>query len=465
MATFFENVPSLTQFIQVAAENPAILEVTAAVTGGSEFLTLVLLRNPGYIYWLMEKDNLAICRDAEYFSGEVKRAFELSSDMKSGLQAIQRFQRREILRIGVQDLLRTQNMSQIARQISLLADAVLQGILDLVIRETGPLPCAFVVLAMGKLGGKELNFSSDVDLIFLYEDDSARRKALRLSRSYRKALTEDAPEGHFYRVDLRLRPMGKGGDMASSVSAAENYYKHWADTTDRLALIKARPVAGSLDLGKKFISSLQDFIYKKYQDFAAVDEIRLIKQRTNQELKKKNQIHSDIKLGLGGIREIEFFAQSYQILYGGNSPHILTPNTLEALDLLAENGFINNADQKFLQKSYIFLRNLEHKLQLVNYLQTQSLPDKEEELYVCARRMGYGAGMIGDGLKAPVKHRTEIIDKFSEDLDKVTSGVNKIFRTLLQGESRSATLTDILLDKGLGKETALEKIRGGLQSP
>ena len=454
MVSFFDALPNLSQFIQVAAENPAILDVASAVTGGSEFLTLILLRNPRYIYWLMEKGNLQIRRDDDYFRMEASRVLEISADSKFCIEALQRFQRREILRIGTQDLLHMLPMPDIAYQISSLADAVLQVVLEITSREYADLAAGFVVLGMGKLGGRELNFSSDVDLIFLYEEDSDKRQVLKFSRTYRKALTESAPEGHFYRVDLRLRPMGTGGDMATSLKAADNYYRHWADTTDRLAMIKARPVAGDLEMGRRFLLSLQDFIYKKYQDFAAVEEIRLIKQRTDQKLKKLDQIHSDIKLGLGGIREIEFFVQSFQLLYGGINPHIRSGNTLKTLDLLLDHGFIDTKDHLLLKESYLFLRNLEHKLQLVSYLQTQSLPEEDSEMLFCARRMGYRSEVNGD---LEVK-KSAIVKIFRADLDQVTTGVNQIFASLLQGESSHSELADILLDRSISDSRALEKI-------
>ncbi|MFH1964694.1 MAG: hypothetical protein ABIJ42_04055 [Acidobacteriota bacterium] len=454
LVTFFEALPNLSQFIHVSMENPAILEVAATVAGGSEFLTLILLRNPRYIYWLMEKGNLQLRREPDYFKIEASRVLEITPDIKSCLEALQRFQRREILRIGTQDLLRILPMSDIAHQISSLADAVLQVTLEITAREYDALPFGFAVLGMGKLGGRELNFSSDVDLIFLYKNDGSRRQVLKFSKAYRKALTESAPEGHFYRVDLRLRPMGTGGDMATSLKAADNYYRHWADTTDRLAMIKARPVAGDLEMGGRFILSLQDFIYKKYQDFAAVEEIRLIKQRTDRELKRRDQLQSDIKLGLGGIREIEFFVQSFQLLYGGLNPGIRSGNTLKALDLLVDNGFIDSKDHLFLKESYIFLRDLEHKLQLVSYLQTQSLPQEDSELLFCARRMGYRSEKQDD----PAEAKAVIVDIFNTDLNRITTGVNRIFASLLQGESIHSELADILLDKEISESAAQEKI-------
>ena len=179
MVSFAESLPSLTQFIQVAAENPSILEVACAITGGSEFLTLIMLRNPGYLYWLMEKGNLETCRDPEYFCREASRALRISSSPRSCLEALQRCQRREILRIGTQDLLHTLPMRDIAAQISRLADSMLQAVLELTAGEYGFPIRDFVVLGMGKLGGMELNFSSDVDLIFLHSDQVSRQETVR----------------------------------------------------------------------------------------------------------------------------------------------------------------------------------------------------------------------------------------------------------------------------------------------
>ena len=241
-----------------------------------------------------------------------------------------------------QDILDFCTPDQTARQVSHLADAVLERTFDLLAPSGLESKSDFSVLALGKLGGEELNFSSDVDLLYVRADGTDFGRTARFARDLTGALSTITAEGRLYRVDLRLRPMGRSGEIVYSLDAYRSYYQTWGDTPDRLALIKCRQVAGSAALGGKLVAIVQEeFVYKRYLDFAAIEEVRWLKRRAERQSEQGGSETWDVKLGRGGIREIEFFAQAFQLLYGGSQPGLRTPNTLDALDRLLDGGLIS----------------------------------------------------------------------------------------------------------------------------
>ena len=263
--------------------------------------------------------------------------------------------------------------------------------------------CPFVILGMGKLGGRELNFSSDIDLIFVYEEDGETAgvdggSAGRLSNQefFRKlgemlvrGMSETSPDGHLYRVDLRLRPEGRSGAIAASLRSCEVYYESWGQAWERQALIKARPVAGSVALGESFLRMVAPFVYRQSLDVTALDEIRAMKDRINLSVAQDQRARRNVKLGYGGIREIEFLVQGIQLLRGGKNPWVREPNTLRALHRLASQRVLADPDYEALVRAYTFLRRLEHRLQIIHDRQTHTLPDDAQEIESLGRRMGY----------------------------------------------------------------------------
>jgi len=448
LESFLEVVPSPASLLSDLQNSPKALGTLVGLLGASPYLTQTLCRNPEYFFWLIEGTRLETACAADYFWSEAERALRPFDQSELALNALRRMRRREFLRIGAQDILGYSSLRETVAQVSLLAETLLQKTFEVLALTQLPVLEGFTVLGMGKLGGSELNFSSDVDVIFLYEKESDRATMLRFARNYFKALTEYTAEGHLFRVDLRLRPMGQSGEIAYSEKASEQYYSTWADTTDRLALLKCRPVAGDLQLGKRFVHSLEDFVYKKYLDHAAVEEIGWLKKRTDQALRRRKEILTNVKLGLGGIREIEFFVQSFQILYGGTQPDLRTPNTLDALKKLVDKGFIEFEEFETLCDAYIFLRDLEHKLQLVHDLQTHSLPDEESELLRCSKRMGYRGESDDETLKA-----------FRRDLQNHSTRVRQIFSSLFEGPGQPRGLEELVLNSALSEQEALDQLR------
>lgn len=451
LESFIEMAPSPLNLLSLLGSDPNSLEVLICLLAASPYLTQCLLRNPEYLYWLIEGGRLDRVCDTAYFRKQADELTRPFPESEQALGALRRLHRRESLRIGSQDLLGRISFNDTVRQLSDLADTLLQRAFEILASERLPAMEGFAVLALGKLGGRELNFSSDVDLLFIFNHEEDGDRILKFARDYTRALAAFSADGHLYRVDLRLRPMGKSGEIAYSEKACNQYYQTWADTTDRLALIKCRHVAGDTTLGNRFVASIQDFIFKKYLDQAAVEEIRWIKSRSDRALRRRQEIHTHVKLGLGGIREIEFFAQSFQILYGGLHPELRTPNTLLALQRLLDNCFIKSREFEILSEAYVYLRDLEHKLQLVHDLQTHTLPQEREELFRCARRMGYGI--------KPKETEDVVLKTFFADLRRHNQGVRAIFHGLFEEAEATRGLEELVLNPSMGAAEAVDRLR------
>jgi glutamate-ammonia-ligase adenylyltransferase len=324
------------------------------------------------------------------------------------LRALRRFKRRETLRIAYGDIVREHSLHTVTTQISYLADAIVEAALQaawtkLVGQRGTPrgsdgTPARFVVLALGKLGGVELNYSSDIDLIFLYDVDGttdARRSISnleffeRLGRELVRMLTEATGLGIAYRVDLRLRPEGERGPMVMSLPATLQYYDLRGRTWERQAYIKARAIAGDLDLGREFLETMRPWIYRRYLSRADISGIKALKRRIEQRTNDAGDDGREVKTGHGGIRDIEFVIQFLQLLNGADVPQLQTGNTLEAITQLEHIGCLSNQERSILADNYGFLRKIEHRLQIMFDLQTHLLPTDPEELRKLALRMGY----------------------------------------------------------------------------
>ena len=451
-----ERIPNPLGLLSFLQAQPQALEILIQILGTSAHLAQLLLRNPEYFYWLLGEGRLERVEGRGYFEDHAKEAILPFDSPELAIDALRRYQRRESLRIAGQDLREASNPADTALQLSYLAESLLQQLFLILAKDLLPFPTGFTVLALGKLGGEELNFSSDVDLIYLRGDDTDAQLMARFARTFTQTLGAFTEEGRLYRVDLRLRPMGSAGEIIYSLEAYGAFTETWADTLDRLALLKCRYVAGDPQLGRRFLQSISDFVYKKYLDQAAVEEIRWLKRKIDRELGRRESSERNIKLGPGGIREIEFFVQTFQLLYGGSNPEIRTPQTLEALDLLLEHEFIEENDHQALRKAYLFLRDLEHKLQLVEDLQTHELPKVNSELVRCAHRLGF---RTEPGKEDPV-------ERFRRHLEGHQQGVRRIFETLFETASKRRGLQELVLNPVLSEDegSAILKTHG-IQDP
>jgi glutamate-ammonia-ligase adenylyltransferase len=355
-------------------------------------------------------------------------------DEAQQLDYLRAVKRREMLHIGVRDLLRLSTVEQTLSSLSTLAETLISAahwICVTALRREYDIPPDrfkdFTVIAMGKLGGGELNFSSDVDLMYVYASDAESTPSVsaadffrKLSRKVTAGLNGFTGEGYVYRVDLRLRPEGDAGNLADTFDGYQRYYRTRMGTWERLALLKAWPVAGSRTQGRRFLDMVPPFIFDAPFEREAVDSVRDMKERIDLKAYDRSPNSRNVKLGAGGIREIELVVQALQVSHGGRLPQVRTRSTLKALEALRECGLVSEAEGESLRDAYLFLRDVENKLQMVHDAQTHSLPVAPEELTACARLLGYSdAGS------------SSASSRFQLDLDRHSKRVNEIFTEIL----------------------------------
>jgi len=426
--------------------------IVLTLAGGSQFLSDIILRHPEYLDWLLRPMTLHKERTFEKMLLELWRWVREAKEYPDGpADALRRFRQREYLRIGIRDLLGMASMEETTLSLSDLADAALEATLRIAQDELHAQygrprwktpngrwsSCNFAIIGMGKLGGRELNFSSDIDLMFVYSSDEGKTRGIpdpytgerrgqisnhenyvRLARRIIQLMAENTEEGHVFRVDTRLRPEGSQGALANSLRSCEVYYESWGETWERQALLKARHCAGDNTLGQKFLDMIRPFIYRRTLDVSALDEIARTKDRINRKLASSGRSTRNIKLGKGGIREIEFIIQSFQLIYGGKESFLRKQNSLLALSAIKEAGLLPKTDCDDLAEAYIFLRNVEHRVQVIHGLQTHDLPEDRYGLTVLARKMGFVSNEFDEREKfeAALRGYQEIASRIFDNL-------------------------------------------------
>jgi glutamate-ammonia-ligase adenylyltransferase len=396
--------------------DPRSIEVLARAFGASSFMAEILVRHPAWFYWLTDPEVLGHARDRTEIERDLDGALGTLHTEVRQRDLLRITRRREILHIGVRDLLRLASVDETLAALSDLAGALIrkatEGAEAALFAEYGISPArgrgpgerrarsGFAVVGMGKLGGNELNFSSDVDLVYVYGSDRGPAERASsgiawpefyesLAQRLTAALSELSPEGYVYRVDLRLRPEGRVGPLAQSLAACGEYYDERGATWERLALLRAWPVAGDSVVGRRFLALVRSFIYDR--PFAAdeVAAMKRLKHDSDRRIAGRDETHRNVKLGFGGIREIEFIAQALQVRHGGRYPRLQVRNTRAALDALKARRLLGDDEHAVLTTSYVFLRDLENKLQMVADAQTHALPTSPEALRMCGRSLGY----------------------------------------------------------------------------
>ncbi|HEY3311988.1 MAG TPA: hypothetical protein VGK00_10145 [Anaerolineales bacterium] len=373
------------EVFQKLEKNPRTLEILVTIFAGSQFLTEILLRDPHYLDALTDRTLLARQKSADEFHQEAGTV--MANQTPTGqLNALRRYQKGELLRIGASDLLSLYDLPAVTSQLSNLADGLTRACLDHASKQTGTSASGFVVLGMGKLGGGELNYSSDIDLLFLCLEQEGNY--LRLGQVLINALANMGAEGFLYRVDMRLRPWGRDGTLVSTVSGYLDYLHKHARLWEKQALLKARPIAGDLALGEDFLRQVEPFIYGENPETLRAS-VHAMKQRTEELLRSRGREWGQVKLGEGSIRDVEFVVQYLQLAHGGGNLKLRKKSTLQALRRLLKFQFISRQEARVLTDGYIFQRTVEHFLQMMHYRQTYSLPSDPVAIHLLARRLGF----------------------------------------------------------------------------
>ena len=399
------------------------LRALTAVLAGSPALGNVLVANPDWLS-VFDLESLKFPRRAQGLQREadgiLKPKLE-AGDYAGALAGLRRFKRREMLRIAARDLGRFSEVVEITREISDVADVCLDAVWQVCRRQFAGRSgepwhqdaagrwqrTEFCVLGMGKLGGQELNYSSDVDVLFLYADEGEvfkeppgakkpPRAAMsnhqffnKLAEAFIAEVARVTPDGMLFRIDLRLRPEGDAGPLCRSLGSCENYYAQWGQTWERMMLIKARGVAGDAGLAAEFLEMIQSFRYPPSINAAVLGEVAALKDRIEKEIVGADELERNVKLGRGGIREIEFIAQSLQILQAGRQPFLQTAQTLPCLAKLAQYKLLTNEEALELDAAYRFLRDVEHRLQMEENQQTHTIPADRPAQLRLARQMNF----------------------------------------------------------------------------
>jgi glutamate-ammonia-ligase adenylyltransferase len=449
-----------------------MLGLLCTIFGNSDSLAFALIRDPMLVYWLAEEDVLTTAPTRQGMVVALRQSLGSLKAIELKLDVLRRVRRREMLRIGVRDLLHLATVEDTTASLSDLASVLIHAAYEIVDQDLKAvhgtpmhrdangawIETEFVVIGMGKLGAHELNYSSDVDLIYVYasaDGETRKGKGGRqsnshglsneeyfelLARSLTKALAEQTREGAVFRVDLRLRAEGSVGQLARSVEAYEKYYAHRGQVWERLALLKAWPIAGSPTVGQAFVRMVEGFVLQpdlqplsRERALAIMRDVRSVKEMIDEKIAGRGHQHRNVKLGTGGIRELEFLVQTIQVLIGKAVPEILDRRTVGALHRFCQHRFVDADDQRRLTEAYWFLRDVEHKLQMMHDLQTHALPDSDEELQRCAIRMGYSA-----------ESREGALAKFLADRQRHTAIVHQTFRSLFYHPETSALFAAVV---------------------
>jgi len=449
------------------------IRILVALFSGSQALGELLVAHPDWLP-VLEAGGLKFARRVQGFQREVEGWLKprlATRDYVGALAEVRRFKQREMLRIAARDLARLGDVVEITREISDVADVCLNTVW-LICRQQfhekygrpyhqdadgNWQQTDFCVLGMGKLGGQELNYSSDVDVLFLYTDEgevfkeppigtASRERRLpagdtgenrsgppgsrrsqtnhqffnKLAEAFAAEVSRTTTEGFLFRIDLRLRPEGDAGPLARSLDSYENYYAQWGQTWERMMLIKARGVAGDAGLAAEFLEMIQSFRFPPSLSADVLREVAAVKDRIEREIVRAEELERNVKLGRGGIREIEFIVQSLQILHAGRLPFLQTAQTLPCLAKLAQYKLLADDEAQQLDAAYRFLRDVEHRLQMEENQQTHIIPEDNPSRLRLAKLMGFRS-----------------LAEFATALKLHTGNVRRVYDRLLKAETTS----------------------------
>ena len=452
--------------------HPDFLRSLQRVWAASAFVARSCIRYPLVLHDLLETGDLLGDYAAGEYAAKLRTALAEAADEGELGRLLRQVRRREMVRIAWRDLAGWAGLEEILRDLSGLADACVDAALECLFawqsREAaagrqgrGKSVPPFVVLGMGKLGAHELNFSSDIDLIFAYPDSarpdtrddySPEEFFTRLGQSLIKSLGETTEEGFVYRVDMRLRPWGDSGPLALSFGAIEEYYQSHGREWERYAFVKARPIAGDLTAGAELMELLRPFVYRRYIDYGVFEQLRAMKAMIKREVERRG-LGDNIKLGPGGIREVEFIAQVFQLVRGGREPRLRERRLLRVLKNLVTLKLMPAAVSQELGEAYCFLRRVENRLQAWNDEQIHRLPRDPEGQARLAWAMGFASWESFHSTLT--RHRRVVQQQFAQIFaeprqDAGPASVSRGARlgSLWQGQLDSETGTQVLRETG-----------------
>ncbi len=448
-----------------APAGPRLLE---SIFSNSPFLSQCLTADIGLLPDVLNHGPQWVLRKVRE---ELKSKAPGCRDQAELMVLLRQQRRRAAFAIAYTDITGQAGVSAVTQALSEFAEAAVEAALEGLLRlaeargelglkagrETATEDCGLAVIGMGKLGGGELNYSSDIDLIVIFDPEKTdyrhsrgvQQGMVRLTRDLMRVLDEHTAEGYVFRTDLRLRPDPSAMPLAISVNAAMTYYESLGQNWERAAMIKARPIAGDRELGQRFLAELRPFVWRKHLDFWAIQDVHSIKRQINAH--KGGSVIAvnghNVKLGRGGIREIEFFAQTQQLIWGGRDPTLRLPKTKEALAALVASGHIEPSVAEGLCEAYDFLRRLEHRLQMIEDQQTHLIPQDDEAVDKLAVFLGYAdPARFREDLLARLRLVEDHYAHLFEESPSLSSPGNLVFTGGQPDPETLSTLQDLGFD-------------------
>jgi [glutamine synthetase] adenylyltransferase / [glutamine synthetase]-adenylyl-L-tyrosine phosphorylase len=391
-------------------EAPSLADVVNSFPLGKEALLHLLsissicgarlIQQPAILLWLSDPETCADRRGYGRMLTDLRNLVGRDSVAEKNFRLLRWWKGREMVRIALREVAAVAPLEETMIELSQLADICLTTVYDHwneELRQRSGSPASqFAIIGLGKLGGRELNHSSDVDLVFVYSEEGELSPRLsyhqwftRLGNKITETFSASDPAGSLFRVDLRLRPEGRAGPLVRSLESMENYYAGFGEMWERLALVKARWICGDRELAYDFLRQLQPFVFPKSPTRDLLDEVAALKERIERDIVGFEERERNVKLGIGGIREIEFVVQALQLLHAARYPFLQEAGTLKAIRGLAELEFLPNDDAEKLESAYCFLRRVEHRLQIEAEQQTHTVPEGGEALEILAASLGF----------------------------------------------------------------------------
>ena len=410
-----------TLFLNDLLKYPNYIEILVSVSIYSNYLTDILVINPEYFYLVSNPSALNQKLTDEYLSGMIKDTVEHFNTTKGKINALKGIKRREILRIGLKDIVLKKSVSEITAELSYLAKALSAALFEICYKEVlqkykiTKIDRKYTLVGLGKLGGRELNYSSDIDLLLFYDKNSKHNQ-----KEYFELLVETVQlfiekaslpteNGFLYRVDFRLRPDGRNSPLCKTMQDYLVYYESRGEDWERQMLIKADFICGDKNLYESFIKYLTPFIYPAYFKASPLEQIRKMKEN----IEKRVRDQENIKLSKGGIRDIEFSVQALQLLNGKHFEDLRTGTSLIAIERLLKHKLLSADEAEIFETAYIFFRRVEHFLQLINDSQSHTIPQEGSKLELLRSFMGF-----------------QNVKAFRKTLDEYKTEVIKIYNSI-----------------------------------
>jgi [glutamine synthetase] adenylyltransferase / [glutamine synthetase]-adenylyl-L-tyrosine phosphorylase len=420
-------------FLNDCIKYPHYIEILCSISANSNYLTDILVRNPELFYLIINPSRLKEKISTETFSDNIKNITSAYKSFDSKVNSLRTAKRKEILRIGVDDILGNSDLPEVTAQLSTLARGITSELFSICYEEIKSkydiqlIKNQYAITALGKLGGRELNYSSDIDLIIFYDKNNEAGKGKLYSeilietiKLFIETSTAVTSSGYIYRVDFRLRPDGRNALLTRSINEYLSYYESRGEDWERQMLIKADFVGGDFPLFEKFKNSIQPFIYPSSFLVPPSEQIKRLKINIEKNLTDE----ANIKLISGGIRDIEFSVQALQLLYGGKNIQLRKTNTLSAINSLETHKFLSKKESEIFKHSYLFYRKIEHYLQLMNDAQTHSIPAEGEIAEKLARFLGF---------KNFKQFRTKVLEK--------RNAVKKIYNSIVGADKSDSEIS------------------------